>query len=77
MPNTPKNMSQKFLLKNTEVEMHFMSLTYMQNKVSDLSIRFNSSDVSPQGGSFIELIKQEVEGTLLRLTEVLSLVHTA
>jgi len=60
MPNTSTNMSQEFLVENMKVEMHFMSLIFMQNKVSDLSIRFNSPNVSPQGGSFIELIKQEV-----------------
>ena len=76
MPNASTKMSQEFLVENTKVEMHFMSLTFMQNKVRDLSKRFNSSDVSPQRGSFIELIKQEVEGTL-RLTEVLSLKHPA
>jgi len=64
-------------VKWTKVEMYFMSLTFMHKKVCDLSIRFSSSNASPHGSSFIELIKQEVESTLLLLTEVLTQVRNA
>jgi hypothetical protein len=59
-------VSIDFLVKDCKVEMHFMSLTFMHQKVSELGLR--SNDESNSGlaatGLLPDFIKEEVKSTL-------------
>jgi len=58
-------ISVAFLLTECKVEMHFMSLTFMHDKVLELRGWFNVNRSDGDQGPFFDLIREEVESTLV------------
>ena len=60
------SVTKKFLVDDCMVEMHFMSLTFMRQKVSELDVR----SVSAVTGLLLDLITEEVKSTLHLLQSI-------